>query len=132
VIVDTNVLLRTLDRDPGAQGRAARARVRAARGSGERLTVLSATVLEVACVLESESAGYGWDRTVVAGAVEAIADDPAFEVERGAALRVAAASYRTKTIDLHDCLLSALATARSTKVLSFDNDLRRLGSSEAP
>jgi predicted nucleic-acid-binding protein len=132
VIVDTNVLLRTLDRDPGAQGRAARERVTAARASGERLTVLSATVLEAAYVLESERAGYAWDRAAVAGAVEAIVDDPAFDVEHAAALRVAAASYRAKAIDLHDCLLSALATKRSTKVLSFDDDLRRLGPSETP
>ncbi len=53
VIVDTNVLLRALDRDAGAQGAAVRARVQAARLTGDTLTVLSVTVLEVAYVLES-------------------------------------------------------------------------------
>jgi len=132
VILDTNVLVRTLDRDPGPQGRAARERVETARETGGKLTVLAATVLEAAYVLESERAGYGWDRDAVASAVEAIVDDPAFDVEHADALRAASASYRARSIDLHDCLLSALAGERSTKVLSFDDDLRRLGNSEQP
>jgi predicted nucleic-acid-binding protein len=132
VILDTNVLLRTLDRDPGAQGRAARDRVKAARDTGEKLTVLSATVLEAAYVLESDRTGYGWDRNAVAGAIEAIADDLAFEVEHADALRAAATSYRARSVDLHDCLLSSLARERGTKVLSFDDDIRRLGNAERP
>jgi predicted nucleic-acid-binding protein len=132
VILDTNVLLRTLDRDPGAQGLAARARVMTARDSGERLTVLSMTVLEAAYVLQSRSAGYGWDRDAVAAAVEAIVEDPAFDVEHATALRAATASYKTRSIDLHDCLLSAIATDRGSTVLSFDDDLRRLGTGEQP
>jgi predicted nucleic-acid-binding protein len=132
VILDTNVLLRTLDRDPGAQGLAARARITGARASGEKLTVLSATALEAACVLESKRAGYGWDRDTIAAAVEAIVDDPALDVEHAAALRAAAASYRDRSIDLHDCLLSAIATDHGTSVLSFDEDLRRLGTGEHP
>jgi predicted nucleic acid-binding protein len=47
VILDTNVLLRALDGDPGAQGQAARARIAQAREDGRQLTVLAATVLEV-------------------------------------------------------------------------------------
>lgn len=132
MILDTNVLLRTLDRDRGARGRAARERVMTARETGETLSVLSATVLEAAYVLESARAGYGWDRNAIAAAVEAIAEDPAFEVEHEAALRAAVASYRARTLDLHDCLISALANERSTKVLSFDDDLRRLGTGERP
>lgn len=132
MILDTNVLLRTLDRDPGAQGIAARARVKAARASGEKLTVLSATVLEATYVLESKHAGYGWDRDAVAAAVEAIVDDPAFDIEHASALRAAAASYKMRSVDLHDCLLSAIATDRGTTVLSFDDDLRRLGTGEQP
>jgi predicted nucleic-acid-binding protein len=131
-MLDANVLLRTLDRDPGAQGRAARQRVKTARETGGKLTVLSATVLEAAYVLESERTGYGWDRDAVAGAIEAVAEDPAFEVEHAGALRAAAASYRARSLDLHDCLLSALASERDTKVLSFDDDIRRLGNAERP
>ncbi len=132
MILDTNVLLRALDRDAGAQGLAVRARIEAARETGNTLAVLSATVLEVAYLLESTRAGYGWDRDAVARAVEAIVDDTAFVVEHGEALREAAARYRARSVDLHDCLLSAVATQRSTRVLSFDDDLRRLGNSEDP
>jgi predicted nucleic-acid-binding protein len=89
VIADTNLLLRILEGDTGAHGRAARARVEAAR-TGEPIAVLAATVLEVAFVLESADAGYGWGRDPVAAAVEAIADEPGFSVEHGDALRIAA------------------------------------------
>lgn len=129
MIADTNVLLRALD-DAGDQARAARSRIEAARASGDQLTVLSATVLEVAYVLESARAGYGWDRDAVARAVEAIVNEPAFSVEHGEALRAAVAGYRERSIDLHDCLLSAIADQRGTRVLSFDDDLRRLGDCE--
>lgn len=132
MITDSNVLLRALDRDTGDQARAVRARIEAARAGGDRLTVLSATVLEVAYVLQSARAGYGWDRDAVARAVEAIVDDPAFEVEHGESLRTAAASHRERSIDLHDCFLSAVGQQRGARVLSFDDDLRRLGNSEHP
>lgn len=132
MIADTNVLLRALDGDPGDQGSAARRRVSQARDTGQRLTVLSATMLEVAYVLESVKAGYGWERDAVADAVAAILDDPGLDVEHAGALRVAGVSYRARSIDLHDCLLDALAQERGTKVLSFDDDLRRLGNDQQP
>jgi predicted nucleic-acid-binding protein len=131
MIADANVLLRILDRDDGAHGRAARARVETAR-SGEPISVLAATTLEVAFVLESAAAGYGWDRAAVASAVQAITDEPGFTVEHGEALRAATETYRDRKIDLHDCFLDAIARERGTRVLSFDADLARLGSGERP
>lgn len=131
MIVDTNFLLRTLECDTGAHGRAARARVEGAR-MGESLSVFAATVLEVAFVLESAQAGYGWDRRSVSEAVEAIVDEPGFAVEHGEELRVAALTYGNRSIDLHDCYLDALARERETRVLSFDRDLARLGTGERP
>ncbi len=94
--------------------------------------MLAATVLEIAFVLESSAAGYGWERAAVAAAVAAIVDEPGFAVERGEALRVAAATYRARNIDLHDCYLDAVARERGTRVLSFDRDLARLGTGERP
>jgi predicted nucleic-acid-binding protein len=132
VIVDTNVLLRILDGGTGEHATAARARVQVARETGETLRVFAATVLEVAFVLESARAGYGWSRDAVAAAVRAVADEPAFDVEHGDALRFAVASYRDRKVDLHDCYLDALANQLGTRVLSFDDDLRKLGSGEQP
>jgi predicted nucleic-acid-binding protein len=132
VILDTNVLLRALDGDPGAQGQAARARIAQAREDGRQLTVLAATVLEVAYVLESPRAGYGWPRDAVADAITAVTEDPALEVERADALRTAVTEYRARSVDLHDCLLNAVAAERDTAVLSFDEDLRRMGHHEFP
>ena len=132
MIADANVVLRALEPDPGAHGRAARARIAAAREGAEPLTVLAATVLEVAYALESAQGGYGWDRETVARAIEAVIDEPAFAVEHGLALRAATATYRAESIDLHDCYLDAVARASGTRVLSFDADLRRLGTGEPP
>ena len=132
MIVDTNVLLRSLEGATSAQAKAVRNRVRTAREAGERLTVLAATVLEAAYVLASQDAGYGWDRADIARAIDAVLDEPAFAVEHANALRSALSSYRARSIDLHDCLLSALAAERATRVLSFGEDLRKLGNSEHP
>lgn len=132
MIVDTNVLLRLLSREASIQAPSARRRVEAAREAGDRMTVLAATVLEVAFVLESAAAGYGWNRDSVARAVETVVDEPAFAVEHGEALQRAAATYRERAIDLHDCYLHAVAGASGTRVLSFDADLRRLGTGEEP
>jgi len=131
VIADANVLLRILERDLGAHGRAARVRVDRAR-AGEPISVLAATVLEVAFVLASSAAGYGWDRAAVAAAVDAIIDEPGFTVEHGEALRAAATTYRDRAVDLHDCYLDAIARQRGMRVLSFDADLARLGSGQRP
>lgn len=132
MIVDANVLLRALDQSDGEQTAAVHARIRAARASSAPLTVMAATVLEVAYVLQSSRTGYGWDRDTVARAVEAIVDEPGFVVEHGDALRAAAARHRERAIDLHDCFLDALAVQRGVRVLSFDHDLLRLGSGEVP
>lgn len=132
MIVDTNVLLRILDGGTGEHAVAARARVQGARETGETFQVFAATVLELAFVLESVRTGYGWSRDAVASAVQAVADEPGFEVEHADALKFAAASYRERKIDLHDCYLDALANQLGTRVLSFDGDLRKLGSGERP
>ena len=132
MIVDTNVLLRALKGGTDSQAQAVRRRVETARATGRTLTVLAATVLEVAFVLESARAGYGWGRDDVARAVGAVVDEPAFDVEHGHALVDAATMYRTRSIDLHDCFLAAIANQRGTRVLSFDADLRKLGVSEKP
>jgi predicted nucleic acid-binding protein len=52
--------------------------------------------------------------------------------EHGEGLVDAAMMYRTRSIDLHDCFLGAIASQRGTRVLSFDADLRNLGVSEKP
>jgi predicted nucleic-acid-binding protein len=53
-------------------------------------------------------------------------------VERADALRTAVTEYRARSVDLHDCLLNAVAAERDTAVLSFDEDLRRMGHHEFP
>ena len=83
-------------------------------------------------MLESVRAGYGWERHVIGQAIEAVIDEPAFELEHADALRRAVTSYKARSVDLHDCLLSAVANQHNTRVLSFDDDLRKLGTGEQP
>lgn len=132
MIVDTNVLLRSLDRTAQPQPLAAGRRIASARAARVRLTVLSATMLEMAFVLHSPNAGYHWDKSDVVDALEAVLDDEAFAVEHSVAMKTAVSTYRTRSMDLHDCFLSALANERDIKVLSFDDDLRKLGNRELP
>jgi predicted nucleic acid-binding protein len=40
--------------------------------------------------------------------------------------------FGASLIDLHDCLLDAVAQERHTRVLSFDRDLHELGHAERP
>jgi predicted nucleic-acid-binding protein len=115
VIADTNLLLRALDGDQGAQGHVARQRLRQARDTGQPLTVLSATVLEVAYVLESARAGYGWDRAAVADAVAAILDAPGLDVEHANALRTAASSYQVRRCEPRSTARSSRTASRSPK-----------------
>jgi predicted nucleic-acid-binding protein len=131
VIADADVLLRIIDGESSAHSRAARTRVQAARDQ-EPIGVLAATVLEIAFVLESSAAGYGWTRASVASAVQAIVDEPGFVVEHADALRAAAITYRNRAFDLHGCYLDAIARERGVRVLSFDKDFVKLGSGERP
>jgi predicted nucleic-acid-binding protein len=106
--------------------------VRLARENGQTMTVFSATVLEAAYVLASRAAGYGWDRAAIAAAVSAVTEEPAFDVEHATALRLAAATHRERSIDLHDCFVAALAGDRATRVLSFEDDFRPWAYASSP
>jgi predicted nucleic-acid-binding protein len=132
MLADANVLLRGLDGSESPQSEAVRKRIEAARADGLKFTVLSATVLEAVYVLESAQAGYGWNRRDIASAVTAIVNEPAFDVEHGEPLAEAASVYGSRSIDLHDCLLAAIAGRDGTRVLSFDAVLRKLGVAEQP
>jgi predicted nucleic-acid-binding protein len=132
MLADANVVLRGLDGSEGAHSEAVRERIESARADGVKFTVLSATVLEVVYVLESAQAGYGWNRRDIASAVAAIVNEPAFDVEHAEPLAEAASIYGSRSIDLHDCLLAAIANRGGTRVLSFDADLRKLGLAEQP
>ena len=73
---------------------------------------MSATVLEVAYVLESARAGYGWERHVIGQAIEAVIDKPAFKLEHADALRRAITSYRARSVDLWPaCVMRTRAPA---------------------
>jgi predicted nucleic-acid-binding protein len=71
---------------------------------------------------------YQADAATVAGILEDLLQAPSLEVQDGAAVRDAVKSYRQGGVDLHDCLIVALAAGRKAKVLTFDaKAAKRLG-----
>ena len=118
MIADTNVPLLALDGGQTDRSAAARAHIARARETGKPLAVLACTVIEVAHVLSSVNTGYARPRETVAKAVTTNGEDPGLDVE-AAALRAAVESYRSRSVDLHNCLVSALAAGCGTVVLSI-------------
>jgi predicted nucleic-acid-binding protein len=56
----------------------------------------------------------------VADILADLLDTPTLEVQDAVAVRDAVQRYRRGGVDLHDCLIVALAAARKARVLTFD------------
>lgn len=132
MLIDTNIILRSLSGEPDAQAVAVRQRIADIRAADERATVLSATLLQVDYVLSSPATGNGWPRAEIADALRTVLAERAFAIEHAAAWQRALEIYESRSIDLDDCLMAALAEQAGTKVLSSDRDLHKLGVGEYP
>ncbi len=126
MLVDANVLLRVFDGPGHTQYADAIAMIREAVEHGETLRVFPNTLIEMAFVLSSEPAGYGYERSVVAQALSAVLDDPNLRVDAEAVWRRALNLYAEYPIDLDDLYLAAVAEHTDDRVLSFDRDFDRL------
>ncbi len=126
MLVDANVLLRVFDGPDHTQHADAVAMIRDALEHGETLRVLPNTLIEMAFVLSSKPAGYGYERSVVAQALSAVLDDPSLLVDGEAVWRRALDLYVEYPVDLDDLYLAAVAEDAKDRVLSFDRDFDRL------
>ena len=123
--LDTNVLVRYLAQDDARQSALATRLLEEQLTSADRGFVSLMVVLETVWVMESR---YGADATTVSDILDDLLLAPTLEVQDAAAVRAAVLRYRQGGVDLHDCLIVALAAARKARVLSFDaKAAKRLG-----
>jgi predicted nucleic-acid-binding protein len=123
--LDTNVLVRYLAQDDAAQSRIATQLIEKRLDIGQRGFVSLVTLLETVWVMQSR---YNADADLVAGILADLLDAPTLEVQDAPAVRAALALYRPGGVDLHDCLIVALAEQRKARVVTFDaKAAKRLG-----
>ena len=117
--VDTNVLVRVLVDDPTApdQCRAAR---QAVSEAGE-VFVSQAVQIEAVWVLVS---AYGLSKTRLQLILGAIADHPAFHLQRREVFQAALQNYLAANTDFADCMILAESVGSGHELVTFD---RRLG-----
>ncbi len=82
-------------------------------------------VLETVWVMESR---YDADTATVGDILDDLLQTPTLEVQDAAAVHKAVQRYRQRGVELHDCLIVALAAARKARVPTFDaKAAKRLG-----
>lgn len=123
--LDTNVLVRYLAQDDKRQSAIATRFIEQTLTPAARGFVSLVTLLETVWVMESR---YGADTAQVADILVDLLDSAALEVQDAGAVRAAVQRYRDGNVDLHDCLIVALAEQRGARVVTFDaKAARRLG-----
>ncbi len=125
IALDTNVLVRYLAQDDVRQSASATRLIEKQLSANQRGYVSLVALLETIWVMESR---YGADAATVASIVADLLDTAALEVQDAAAVRDAITHYARGGVDVHDCLIVALAAQRKARVLTFDaKAARRLG-----
>lgn len=117
VALDTNVLVRYLAQDDQRQSAAATRLIEKTLGAANRGFVSLVALLESVWVMESV---YCADPGTVAGILGDLLDAASLEVQDSAAVRAAVVRYAEGGVDLHDCLIVALAAQRKARVVTFD------------
>ena len=119
--VDTNVLVRVLVDDPTAldQCRAAR---QAVSDAGE-IFVAQVVQIEVAWVLVS---AYGLSKKRLQDTLGAIADHPAFHLQRRDVFLSALQAYLIGNADFSDCVILAESAGAGHELVTFDRKLGKL------
>lgn len=123
--VDTNVLVRYLAQDDARQSALATRLMEQQLTAADRGFVSLVVLLETVWVMESR---YTADATTIGDILDDLLQAPTLEVQDAPAVREAVQRYRQGGVDLHDCLIVALAAARKARVLTFDaKAAKRLG-----
>ncbi len=115
--LDTNVLVRYLAQDDARQSALATRLLERQLSAADRGLVSLVALLETVWVMESR---YGADAQLVGEILSDLLDAPTLEVQDAPAVRAALQNYRQGGVDLHDCLIVALAATRKARVLTFD------------
>ncbi len=115
--LDTNVLVRYLAQDDAEQAAIATKLIEKRLGVGQRGYISLVALLETVWVMESR---YAADAALVCDILTDLLQAPTLEVQDAPAVRAALALYRRGGVDLHDCLIVALAAQRQARVVTFD------------
>lgn len=115
--LDTNVLVRYLAQDDARQSALATRLLEERLSATQRGFVSLVTLLETVWVMESR---YGAAAETVAAIVSDLLDTPTLEIQDAPAVRQAVQLYGRGGVDLHDCLIVALAEGRKARVVTFD------------
>lgn len=123
--LDTNVLVRYLAQDDERQSALATEWIEHKLSAAQPAFISLVTLLETVWVMESN---FGADAATVLDILADVLDTAVFELQEAPAVRVALARYAQGDVDLHDCLIVALAAQRKAAVLTFDRKAsKRLG-----
>ncbi|MDE2147773.1 MAG: type II toxin-antitoxin system VapC family toxin [Burkholderiales bacterium] len=123
--LDTNVLVRYLAQDDARQAALANRLIETQLTAAERGFVSLVALLEAVWVMEDR---YAADAATVQAILTDLLDTAVLEVQEAPAVRAAIAMYARGGVDLHDCLIVALAAQRQATVVSFDaRAAKRLG-----
>lgn len=115
--LDTSVLVRYLAQDDARQSARATRLLEQELSAADRGFVSLVVLLETVWVMESR---YGADSRLVGEILTDLLDAPTLEVQDAPAVRTALQSYRKGGVDLHDCLIVALASTRQARGVTFD------------
>lgn len=125
IALDTNVLVRYFAQDDARQSAAATRLMERTLSATTRGFVSLVALLETVWVMESR---YAADTRTVADIVIDLLDSASVEVQDAAAVGRAIQRYALGDVDLHDCLIVALAEQRKARVVTFDaKAAKRLG-----
>jgi predicted nucleic-acid-binding protein len=119
--VDTNVLVRVLVDDPTAPDQC-RATRQAVSEAGE-VFVSQVVQIETVWVLVS---AYGLSKTSLQHTLGAIADHPAFHLQRREVFQAALQNYLAANTDFADCMILAESASAGHELVTFDRKLGKL------
>lgn len=122
--MDTNVFLRFLLRDNKAQSKIAEDLFKKAEKGKIYLWTTDVVILEIVWVLKSF---YNSTNKEIQKSVSEILSLKNLKVKNADLLLQAASDFATKNIDFTDCYNFQLAQKENKKILSFDEDFRKLG-----
>lgn len=123
--LDTNVLVRYLAQDDARQSALATEWIERRLSPAQPAFISLVTLLETVWVMESK---FGADAATVQAILVDVLDTAVFNVQEAPAVRTALTRYAEGDVELHDCLIVALAAQRKAAVLTFDKKAaKRLG-----
>lgn len=127
IAVDTNVLVRILVDDAGAQVQMESAR--ALLETSDVVYVPQVVQVETVWVLES---AYGFDKPSICSILDHLYNHPKFQLQSPESFALAVSLFRRHNADFSDCLILTEATTQQSLLYTFDKKLGRMKGAACP